>query len=246
MFPAARSSPGQRGPLLGGLPRHGGSAPPVLPPPPHAPRWSPPWCAAQWPPRTSHGDPPPPASGASGPQRPCRSAPGGQKRGRRAPRPEAPRQLPKPCSPGRRVHTPRLAAAHHDAVVDEAAAVAGRLQVGVLLRAGHADAPHLLPGLVQLHVHGVHARVVGRHRVPHVCGDAVLLGREAGRVSTWRPLGPQLALCTTGERKPRLECKALGLGPQLGKAPGGGGTSRAGRQPRPGLHFLRHRHQHRE
>lgn len=61
--------------------------------------------------------------------------------------------------------------------MDEAAAVAGWLQVGVLLRAGHADAPHLLPGLIQLHVHGVHTRVVGGHRIAHVCGDAVLLGR---------------------------------------------------------------------
>ena len=75
-------------------------------------------------------------------------------------------------------HPPRSQGpTYHDAVVDEATAVAGRLQVGVLFRAGHSDVPHLLPGLVQLHVHRVHARVVGCHCVPHVCGNAVLLRR---------------------------------------------------------------------
>lgn len=66
---------------------------------------------------------------------------------------------------------------HHDAVVDEAAAVAGGFQVRIFLRAGHPDGPDLLPGLVELHVHRVHARVVGGHSVAHVSGDAVLLQR---------------------------------------------------------------------
>lgn len=65
----------------------------------------------------------------------------------------------------------------HDAIVDEATAVTGRLQMRVLLCAGHTDAPHLLPGLIQLHMHRVYTRVVGCHRIPHICGDAVLLGR---------------------------------------------------------------------
>ena len=65
--------------------------------------------------------------------------------------------------------------AHHDAVVDEAPAVPRGLQVRVLLRAGDLDAPDLLPGRVQLHVHRVDARVVRGHRVAHVGGDPVLL-----------------------------------------------------------------------
>lgn len=63
-----------------------------------------------------------------------------------------------------------------NAAVDETSSEAGGLQVRVLLRAGHLDAPHLLPGVVQLHVHGVDAGVVGRHRVAHVSGNPVLLG----------------------------------------------------------------------
>ena len=73
--------------------------------------------------------------------------------------------------------TMTLPATCHDAIVDEATAVAGGLQMGVLLCAGHTDVPHLLPGLVQLHMHRVHTGVVGCHCVPHVCGNAVLLGR---------------------------------------------------------------------
>lgn len=94
---------------------------------------------------------------------------------------------PKPRFAGQHMHSrPRgcQGPTHHDPVVDEATAVAGWLQVRVLLRAGHTDAPHLLPGLVQLHVDRVHARVVGRHCVPHVRGNAMLLGRGGpGRVS---------------------------------------------------------------
>lgn len=72
-------------------------------------------------------------------------------------------------------------ATYHDAVVDEATTVASGFQVGVLLRARHFDRPDLLPGFVQLHVHGVDTRVVGGHRVPHVGGDAVLLqGKDRG------------------------------------------------------------------
>jgi len=59
--------------------------------------------------------------------------------------------------------------------VDETSAEAGGLQVGVFLRAGHLDAPHLLPGVVQLQMNRVDARVVGRHRITHVGGDPMLL-----------------------------------------------------------------------
>lgn len=62
-----------------------------------------------------------------------------------------------------------------NAAVDETSPEASRLQVWVLLRAGHLDAPHFLPGVIQLHVHGVDARVMRRHRVPHVSGDPMLL-----------------------------------------------------------------------
>lgn len=62
-----------------------------------------------------------------------------------------------------------------DAAVDETSPEAGGLEVRVLLRAGHLDAPHLLPGVVQLHVHRVDARVVGSHGVAHVGGDPMFL-----------------------------------------------------------------------
>ena len=65
-----------------------------------------------------------------------------------------------------------------DATVVEASSEAGRFEVGVLLRAGYLDAPHLLPSVVQLDVDGVHPRVVGSHSVAHVGGDAMLLGGE--------------------------------------------------------------------
>lgn len=66
-------------------------------------------------------------------------------------------------------------AVYHDAIVDEAPSVPCRFQVWVLFSAGHPDVPHLLPGLVELHVHRVHAGVVRSHRVAHARGDAVLL-----------------------------------------------------------------------
>lgn len=68
-----------------------------------------------------------------------------------------------------------------NAAVDETSPEAGRLQVRVFLRAGHLDAPHLLPGVVQLHMDRVDARVVGRHSVAHVGGDSMLLEME----NTW-------------------------------------------------------------
>ena len=64
--------------------------------------------------------------------------------------------------------------------VYEASSVAGRFEVGVLLRAGDPDAPHSPPGLVQLQVHRVHPRVVGGHGVAHGGGDPVLLEVETG------------------------------------------------------------------
>lgn len=83
---------------------------------------------------------------------------------------------------GRRREAPEAKlSTHHDAIVDEAAAVASRFQVWIFLRARHPDGPNLLPSLVQLHVDRVHTRVVGGHSVPHVSGDAMLLqGRECG------------------------------------------------------------------
>lgn len=65
-----------------------------------------------------------------------------------------------------------------NAAVDETSPEAGRLQVWVFLCAGHLDAPHLLPGVVQLHVDRVDAWVVGRHSIAHVSGDSMLLEIE--------------------------------------------------------------------
>lgn len=71
-----------------------------------------------------------------------------------------------------------------DPVVDEATAVTSRPQMGVLLSAGHLDAPHRLPGLIELAVNWINPRVVRRHRIAHICRDAVLLerGRCGGRI----------------------------------------------------------------
>lgn len=44
---------------------------------------------------------------------------------------------------------------HTNATVDETAAVSGWFEVRILLCAGHSDAPHFLPGLVELYVNGV-------------------------------------------------------------------------------------------
>ena len=73
-----------------------------------------------------------------------------------------------------------------NAAVDEASPEAGGLQVRILLCAGHLDAPNLLPGVVQLYVDRVDARVVGRHRVAHVSGDPMLLhggGKQEGKLA---------------------------------------------------------------
>ena len=44
---------------------------------------------------------------------------------------------------------------HHDVAVDEALAVAGGLEVGVLLSAGDPDVPDTSPSLVKLQVYRV-------------------------------------------------------------------------------------------
>lgn len=71
-----------------------------------------------------------------------------------------------------------------DPVVDEATAVTSWPQMGVLLSAGHLDAPHRLPGLVELAVNWINPRVVRSHCIAHICRDAVLLerGRCGGRI----------------------------------------------------------------
>ena len=65
---------------------------------------------------------------------------------------------------------------HHNAIVNEATAVAGRAEMGVLLSAGHLDAPHRFPGFIELCVDGVHAGVVGGHSIPQIRGNPMLLG----------------------------------------------------------------------
>ena len=67
-----------------------------------------------------------------------------------------------------------------DAIVDEAPAVAGWSEVRILLCAGHLDAPHCLPGLVQLAVDRVDPRVVGGHSISHVCRNPMLLEGKTG------------------------------------------------------------------
>lgn len=51
----------------------------------------------------------------------------------------------------------------------------------VFLRAGHLDAPHFFPGVVELHVNRVDARVVWRHSVAHVGGNSMFLKNITGR-----------------------------------------------------------------
>ena len=62
--------------------------------------------------------------------------------------------------------------------MDEALAVAGRFEVGVLFSAGELDVPHTSPRLVQLQVNWVHTGVVRGHSVAHVHWDVVLLEME--------------------------------------------------------------------
>lgn len=69
-----------------------------------------------------------------------------------------------------------LGVPHHNAIVNEATAVAGRAEMGVLLSAGHLDAPHRFPGLIELRVDGVHTRVVGGHSIPQIRRNPMLLG----------------------------------------------------------------------
>lgn len=69
-----------------------------------------------------------------------------------------------------------LGVPHHNAIVNEATAVAGRAEMGVFLSAGHLDAPHRFPGLIELRVDGVHTRVVGGHSIPQIRRNPMLLG----------------------------------------------------------------------
>lgn len=65
--------------------------------------------------------------------------------------------------------------AHHDVFVDEAPPVSSWFQVWVFFSAGDSNIPNLLPGLVQLNVYRVDARMVRGHRVAHVSRNAMLL-----------------------------------------------------------------------
>lgn len=78
------------------------------------------------------------------------------------------------------VRTHRSRGVYLNTGMHEATAIACRPQVGVLLRAGDADAPHGPPGLVQLSVHRIDAGVVWAHGVSHVYGDPMLLGGRGG------------------------------------------------------------------
>lgn len=76
---------------------------------------------------------------------------------------------------------PGCKCSYANAAVDETSPEAGRLQVRVLLCAGHLDAPHFLPGIVQLYVDRVDTRVVGCHRIAHISGDPMLLNGGGNR-----------------------------------------------------------------
>lgn len=65
---------------------------------------------------------------------------------------------------------------YHNTIVNEASAVAGRAEMGILLSAGHLDAPHRFPGFIELRVDGVYARMVGSHSIPQIRGNPMLLG----------------------------------------------------------------------
>lgn len=65
---------------------------------------------------------------------------------------------------------------YHDAIVNEATAVASRAEMGILLGAGHLNAPDRFPGLIELCVDGVHARVVGSHSITQIRRNPMLLG----------------------------------------------------------------------
>ncbi len=78
---------------------------------------------------------------------------------------------------GVRVQATGLSRQHHNILVDEAPAQVGRPQVWVLLGAGDAHLPHLLPGVVQLLVNGENAGVVRRDGVLPGDGQAPCLGK---------------------------------------------------------------------
>lgn len=65
-----------------------------------------------------------------------------------------------------------------DPIVDEATAVTSWPQMRVFLSAGHLDAPHRLPGLIELTVNWINPRVVWSHCIAHICGNAMVLERE--------------------------------------------------------------------
>ena len=65
--------------------------------------------------------------------------------------------------------------AHHDVFVDEAPPVSSWFQVWIFFRAGDSNIPDLLPGLIQLNVYRVDARMVRGHCVAHVSRNAMLL-----------------------------------------------------------------------
>lgn len=67
---------------------------------------------------------------------------------------------------------------HHDVAVNEALAVAGRLEMGILFSAGDPNVPHTSPSLVKLQVYGVDTWVVRSHGVTHVHWNVVLLERD--------------------------------------------------------------------
>lgn len=100
---------------------------------------------------------------------------------------------------------------YHDAIVDEAPSVPCRFQVRVLFGAGDADVPHLLPGLVELHVHRVHPGVVRGHRVAHARGDAVLLQAPQG----WTQLGTHKEKPPWHHSKLRTVVLGMLLSPEL-------------------------------
>lgn len=69
--------------------------------------------------------------------------------------------------------------------MNEATAVAGRAEMGIFLSAGHLDAPYRFPGLIELRVDGIHARVVGGHSIPQIRGNPMLLKMAQIFTRTW-------------------------------------------------------------
>lgn len=95
--------------------------------------------------------------------------------------PPAPHQLTATIAPPRNNPTGSTLPAgntHHDAVMDKPSPVPGRPQVGILLSAGHLDAPDGFPGLIELCVDGINSRMMGGHSIAQVRGDPVFLEAE--------------------------------------------------------------------